>query len=100
MSRYKESALIGLGPFEGLLSLAEAAEMWDIDPSTIRKAILDHRLVEGKDCRKFGKQWVVSEDAMHRVFDARRTLRSIQSKISYQREIIRKIRSIEDDYPV
>ena len=56
------------GPFYELLSAAEAAEIWGIDPSAIRKAIIDGRLTEGLDCRKFGKQWVVTADAMHRVF--------------------------------
>ena len=57
------------GPFEKLLSLAEAAEIWRIDESTIRKAIAAGRLYEGLDCRKFGKQWVVTVDAMARVFN-------------------------------
>lgn len=56
------------GPFDELLSAAEAAEIWNIDQSSIRKAISDGRLTEGLDCRKFGKQWVVTADAMHRVF--------------------------------
>ena len=56
------------GPFEGMLSAAEAAEIWGIDPSAIRKAIIDGRLIEGKDCRKFGKQWVVTTEAMKRTF--------------------------------
>ena len=56
------------GPFEGLLSAAEAAEVWGIDSSAIRKAIIDGRLIKGKDCRKFGKQWVITSKAMRRVF--------------------------------
>ena len=56
------------GPFDGLLSVAEAAEIWKIDQSSIRKAITDGRLKEGWDCRKFGKQWVVTAAAMHKVF--------------------------------
>ena len=56
------------GPFADLLSAAEAAEIWGIDQSSIRKAINDGRMTEGLDYRKFGKQWVVTADAMHRVF--------------------------------
>lgn len=51
-----------------MLSAAEAAEIWGIDSSAIRKAIIDGRLIEGQDCRKFGKQWVITVDAMARVF--------------------------------
>lgn len=56
------------GPFEALLSFAEAATIWNIDESTLRKAVASGRLVEGKDCRKFGKQWVVTTNAMQREF--------------------------------
>lgn len=54
--------------FAELLSLSEAAEIWGIDESSIRKAISQNRLVDGSDCRKFGKQWVVTVEGMHRVF--------------------------------
>lgn len=56
------------GPFDGLLSFAEAAEIWKVDQSTLRKAVSDGRLKPGRDCRKFGKQWVVTVDAMRRNF--------------------------------
>jgi hypothetical protein len=56
------------GPFAELLSFAEAAEIWNKDQSTLRRAVIDGRLKPGKDCRKFGKQWVVTADAMHREF--------------------------------
>lgn len=56
------------GPFAELLSFAEAAEIWKKDQSTLRHAVLNGRLKVGIDCRKFGKQWVVTADAMHREF--------------------------------
>ena len=56
------------GPWKELLSLAEAAEIWRIEESTIRKAIAAGRLVDGRDCRKFGKQWVLTTEAMAREF--------------------------------
>lgn len=55
-------------PWKELLSLAEAAEIWGIDESTIRKAITQGRLVDGQDCRKFGKQWVITATAMSKTF--------------------------------
>jgi len=57
------------GPFARLLSFAEAAEIWGIDQSTLRKAVADGRLRQGRDCRKFGKQWVITVDAMAKVFN-------------------------------
>lgn len=56
------------GPFKGLLSCDEAAKIWMVDSSAIRKAIAAGRLQPGKDCCKFGKQWVVTVDAMAREF--------------------------------
>lgn len=56
------------GPFDELLSFAEAAEIWGVDQSTLRKAVTAGRLRPGADCRKFGKQWVVTANAMHREF--------------------------------
>lgn len=55
-------------PFDALLSCAEAAELWKIDSSAIRKAIADGRLKDEIDCRKFGKQWIVTRNGMDRVF--------------------------------
>lgn len=57
-----------VSPFDELLSFSEAAERWNIDDSTLRKAVTSGRLIENIDVKKFGKQWVVSEQAMKRLF--------------------------------
>lgn len=51
------------GPFEGLCTPAEIAEVFHVDESAIRHAIRNGRLEPGKDCFKFGKQWVLSKYA-------------------------------------
>ncbi len=51
------------GPFEGLCTPAEFAEINGLEESTIRHAIRQGRLEVGKDCFKFGKQWVLSPNA-------------------------------------
>lgn len=56
------------GSFEGLLSLGEAAEIMNVDQSTLRYAILHGKLIEGKHVRKFGKQWVITRLALVEVF--------------------------------
>lgn len=56
--------------FEGLLSFADAAAIWGRDPSSLRKAAADGRLRVGTDCQKYGKQWVVTVDAMAREFSS------------------------------
>jgi len=55
-------------PFDGLMSFSDATELWGLNESTLRKAISYGKLVDGVDVRKFGKQWVVSMDAMTREY--------------------------------
>ena len=57
-------------PFDGLLSFADATELWGLNESTLRKAIIYGKLVNGVDVCKFGKQWVISIDAMKREYGA------------------------------
>ena len=51
-----------------LLSLKEAAELYNREESTLRRAISNGLLKEGIDCKKFGKQWVVLRSSMERVY--------------------------------
>lgn len=51
-------------PFKYLMSLQEAADIWKLDASTLRKAIARGDLIDGRDVAKFGKQWVITAEAM------------------------------------
>lgn len=55
-------------PFDGLMSFSDATELWGLNESTLRKAIAYGKLVDGVDVCKFGKQWVVSIEAMKREY--------------------------------
>ncbi len=55
-------------PFDGLMAFSDATELWKLNESTLRKAITYGKLVNGVDVCKFGKQWVVSVDAMKREY--------------------------------
>ena len=55
-------------PFDGLLAFSDATELWGLNESTLRKAITYGKLVNGVDVCKFGKQWVVSIEAMKREY--------------------------------
>ena len=55
-------------PFDGLLAFSDATLLWGLNESTLRKAISYGKLVNGVDVCKFGKQWVVSMDAMKREY--------------------------------
>ena len=55
-------------PFDGLMSFNDATTLWGLNESTLRKAITYGKLVYGVDVCKFGKQWIISMDAMKREY--------------------------------
>ena len=55
-------------PFDSLLSFADATDLWGLHESTLRKAVAYHKLVEGVDAQKYGKQWIVTRNAMEREY--------------------------------
>ena len=57
-------------PFDGLIAFSDATELWGLNESTLRKAVIYGKLVNGVDVCKFGKQWVVSVEAMKREYGA------------------------------
>lgn len=54
--------------WDELLSLKEAAEQYDRDESTIKRAISKGTLIEGVDCKKFGRDWAILKSSMDRVY--------------------------------
>ena len=55
-------------PFDGLMAFSDATELWGLNESTLRKAIAYGRLINGIDVCKFGKQWVITREAMLREY--------------------------------
>lgn len=55
-------------PFDGLMAFSDATFLWNLNESTLRKAIAYGKLVNGVDVCKFGKQWIVSMEAMKREY--------------------------------
>ena len=55
-------------PFDDLMAFTDATELWGLNESTLRKAISYGKLVSGIDACKYGKQWVISTEAMRRVY--------------------------------
>ena len=55
-------------PFDNLMAFSDATELWGLNESTLRKAIEYGRLIDGVDVCKFGKQWIISKDAMYREY--------------------------------
>lgn len=58
--------------FDGLMSFGDASELWGLSESTLRKAVEYGKLKNGVDVCKFGKQWVVSAEAMQREYGKNR----------------------------
>ena len=54
--------------FDGLMAMSDATELWNLNESTLRKAISYGKLIDGVDVCKFGKQWVVAEESMIREY--------------------------------
>ncbi len=63
-----ENGVVVQTPFDGLIAFSDATQLWGLNESTLRKAISYGKLVIGVDVCKFGKQWVVSVDAMNREY--------------------------------
>ena len=55
-------------PFDDLMAFSDASELWGLNESTLRKAVSYGKLKRGIDVCKFGKQWVVSAEAMQREY--------------------------------
>ena len=55
-------------PFDGLMAFTDATQLWGLNESTLRKAIAYGKLVNGIDACKYGKQWVISMEAMKREY--------------------------------
>ena len=55
-------------PFDGLMAFSDASELWGLSESALRKAVAYGKIEAGIDARKFGKQWVVTQEAMRREY--------------------------------
>lgn len=55
-------------PFDGLMAFGDATELWGLNESTLRKAVSYGKLIVGRDVCKYGKQWVITRDAMFREY--------------------------------
>ncbi|WP_346905947.1 helix-turn-helix domain-containing protein [Clostridium sp.] len=51
-----------------VMTFAEATERWGLADSTLRKLVTTDKLQEGIDYRKSGKVWLITEEAMKRVY--------------------------------
>ena len=55
-------------PFDDILSITEAAEMWGKETSTLRRVFTRCNFVYGVDVKRVGNQWLVRRSSMQRVY--------------------------------
>lgn len=53
---------------DSVMTFAEATKQWGLGDSTLRMAVNRSTLVEGKDYRKSGSTWLITKEAMKRVY--------------------------------
>ena len=51
-----------------VMTFSEASEKWGISISTLRMMARTNRAIEGVDIRKSGKVWLITIDAMKRLY--------------------------------
>lgn len=51
-----------------MLTFSEAAAYWNIDASTLRHRVNSEKLIEGIDFKKSGKVWLITKNAMERLY--------------------------------
>lgn len=55
-------------PLDEVMNFSEASEKWGLGESTLRSAVSRKRLIDGVDCRKSGKGWIITKEAMRRIY--------------------------------
>lgn len=51
-----------------ILTFTEASEEWGLDSSTLRKVVKTNKLTENIDYRKSGKVWLITREAMIKLY--------------------------------
>ena len=51
-----------------VMTFAEATQRWGLADSTLRKLATTNKLLEGLDFRKSGKVWLITKEAMERIY--------------------------------
>ncbi len=52
------------GSFEGLYTFVEAAKIYGLDDSCLRKRVARGKFVDGVDVKKMGATWIITEQAL------------------------------------
>lgn len=56
------------GSFKGLYTFQQVADIYNLDNSTLRKQVSNGKLINNVEVKKFGKTWLITEQAMIKHF--------------------------------
>ena len=62
------------GSFEGLYTFGEAAKIYGLDDSCLRKRVARGKFVIDEDVKKMGATWIITEQALVRNFGLKKIL--------------------------
>lgn len=62
------------GSFEGLYTFGEAAKIYGLDDSCLRKRVARGKFIVGEDVKKMGATWIITEQALVRNFGVEKLL--------------------------
>jgi hypothetical protein len=65
-----EETKMANGSFKGLYTFQQVADIYGLDNSTLRKQVSNGKLVANVEVKKFGKTWLITEQAMIKHFGA------------------------------
>ena len=65
------TTLPSTNPISEIYTFSEAAEIWGIDPSTLRHRVTCTDLISGSDYKISGKVWLITRGAMERLYGVR-----------------------------
>ena len=69
---------MGKGNLNYLHTFDEISKIYNIDSSTIRKQVAQGKYIIGKDVKKFGKTWIMTEECMVRTFGEHMYIKYLQ----------------------
>ena len=52
------------GSFDGLYTFGEAAKIYGLDDSCLRKRVARGKFIVGEDVKKMGATWIITEKAL------------------------------------
>ena len=52
------------GSFDGLYTFGEAAKIYGLDDSCLRKRVARGKFIVGEDVKKMGATWIITEQAL------------------------------------